>query len=120
MRPGHVREGPVEVGGTSRLDELKPHSQRPRRDFCFLQDFLCRAFAEATWLPEDSDPTDPRNGLLEQFQALANQLWGEGGLARDIAARPRKAGDESVRNRIDSRREDNGDSRGRLPGGQSG
>jgi hypothetical protein len=30
------------------------------------------AFAEATWLPEDSDPTDRRNSLLDQFQTLAD------------------------------------------------
>jgi hypothetical protein len=29
-------------------------------------------FAEATWLPEDSDLGDSRNGLLEQFQTLAD------------------------------------------------
>jgi hypothetical protein len=51
---------------------LKPHPQRPCRDFCFLQHVLFRAFAEDTWLPEDSDPADPRNGLLEQFQTLAD------------------------------------------------
>ena len=27
-------------------------------------------FGESAWIPEDSDPTDPRNGLLEQFQDL--------------------------------------------------
>ena len=105
---------------TSRLNELKPHPQRPRRDVCSLQHVLFRAFAEATWLPEDSDPTDPRNGLREQFQTLADELRGEVGQPRDIAARPRKAGDEPVRNRIGGRSEDNGDSPGRLLGGQGG
>jgi hypothetical protein len=71
-RPGHVREGPVEIGGTSRLNELKAQSQRLCRDVCFLQHVLFRAFAEATWLPEDRDPTDPRDGLLELFQTLAD------------------------------------------------
>jgi hypothetical protein len=73
-RAGHFREGPVEIGGTSRLNELKPHPQRPCRDFCSLQHVPFRAFAEATWLPEDSDPTDPdpRNGLFELFQTLAD------------------------------------------------
>src|SRR5713101_7315580 len=71
-RPGHVREGPVEIGGTSRLDELKSHPQRPCRDFCCLQHVPFRAFVLATWLPEDSEPTDPWNGLREQFQPLAD------------------------------------------------
>src|SRR4029450_500545 len=71
-RPGHVRESSVEIGGTSRLNELKPHPQRPCRDICFLHHVLFDAFAEGTWKPEDSDPTDPRDGLREQFQTLAD------------------------------------------------
>jgi hypothetical protein len=51
---------------------LKPHPQRSCRDFSFLQHVFFRAFADETWLPEGSDPTDPRNGLLEQFQTLAD------------------------------------------------
>jgi hypothetical protein len=76
------------------------------------------SLAEGTWMPEDSDPTDPRNGLLEQFQTLGDELRAEAGQPRDIAARPRKAGDESVHNRIGTSSEDNGDSPGRLLGGQ--
>ena len=72
MRPGHVREGPVEVCRASRLNELQSHRQRARRGVRFLQHVLFRAFGDATWLPDDSDPTQPRNGLLEQFQALAD------------------------------------------------
>ena len=71
-------------------------------------------------MPEDSDPTDPRNGLLELFQTLNDQLRGEDGRPRDITARPRKAGDEPVRNRIANTSEDNGQGPGRLLGGQSG
>ena len=48
--------------------------------------FLCRAFGEGTWIPEDSHPTDPRNGLLDQFQALADELRSEDGQPREIAA----------------------------------
>src|SRR4029077_15505963 len=117
VRPGHVREGPVEIVWPSRLNEVKPDPQRPRRDFCCLQDVLVRAFALATWLPEDSDPGDPRNGLLEQFQTLADYLrGGAGGQSRDIAARPRKAGDEPVPNRIANSSEDNWEGPGRLLG----
>src|SRR5262245_12269324 len=75
-------------------------------------------FVGGTWLPEDSDPTDPRNGLRELFQTLADELQAEAGHPRDIAARPRKAGDEAARNQIGSNSEDNGDSVGRLLGGQ--
>jgi hypothetical protein len=31
-------------------------------------------FFEGSWLPENSDPTDPRHGVREQFDALADQL----------------------------------------------
>jgi hypothetical protein len=71
-RPGHVREGPVEIVWTSRLNELESHPQRSPRVFCSLQHVLFRAFAEGTWLPQGSDPTDPRNGLREQFQNLTD------------------------------------------------
>src|SRR6267143_4120921 len=71
-RPGHFREGPVEILRTSGLNELRPHPQRLRRDICCLQHVLLGAFAEGTWMPEDGDPTDPRNGLLEKFQTLAD------------------------------------------------
>jgi hypothetical protein len=71
-RLGHVREGLGELGGPSRLNELKLRPQRPCRDFCCLQHVLFRAFGDATRLPEDSDPTDPRDGLLELLQTLAN------------------------------------------------
>jgi hypothetical protein len=66
------KKAPVEIVWPSRRNELKPHPQRPRRDFCCLQHVLFCAFAESTWLPEESDPTDPRNGLLEPFQTLAD------------------------------------------------
>src|SRR5947209_1576274 len=69
-RPGHVREGPVEVLRPSRLNELKPHPQRPRRDVGFLQYVLIRAFALATWLPEGSDPTDPGTACVSCSRPL--------------------------------------------------
>src|SRR5262249_44629898 len=75
---------------------------------------------ESTWLPEDSDQTDARNGLREQFQTLADEVRVEVGQPREIAAGPRKAGDEPEPNRIGNTNEDNGDGRGRLFGGQSG
>ena len=46
--------------------------ESPRRDVCCLQHVICCAFAEGNWLPEDGDPIDPRNGLLEQFQTFAD------------------------------------------------
>src|SRR5437764_6645463 len=115
-RAGHVRESSVEIGGISRLSELKPHPQPPCRGFCLPEHDLVRAFAEGTWEQEDSDPTDPRNGLREQFQTLADELRGEAGQPRDIAVRPREAGDEPALNWIANSSEDNGDSASRLLG----
>src|SRR5262245_56466274 len=69
-------------------------------------------------MPEDSDPTDPRHGLLELFQTLAHQLRGKAGQPRDIAARPRKAADEPARHRIGNTSEDNRDGPSRLLSGQ--
>jgi hypothetical protein len=50
---GHIRRDKsatvaaiaVEIGGTLRLNELRPHPHRPRRRFCFLHHVLVRAFA---------------------------------------------------------------------------
>jgi hypothetical protein len=115
-RPRHFREGSIEVCGISRLHELKPDSQRAPRDFCSLQHLRFRAFALAAGLPEGSDLGHPRNGLLELFQTLTDELRREKGQPRDIATRPRKARDESAR---DSHR-DNWEGPGRLLDGQGG
>src|SRR5438477_6487725 len=71
-------------------------------------------------MPEGSDPTDPRHCLLEQFQTLADEIRGEEGQPRDIAARPRQAGDEPAPNRIGGSSEDNGEGPGRLLGSHGG
>ena len=71
-------------------------------------------------MPEDGDPIDPRYDLLEQFQTLACDLWGEKRQARGIAARSRQAGDEPAPHRVGGPRENDGDGPGRLPRGQRG
>src|SRR5215475_9721498 len=116
MRLGHLREGPVEIGGTACLNELKAHSQRPRRLVRSREHVLFGAFTESPRRPEDRDPVDPRDGLVEQLQTLADQIRNEGGQPREIAARPRKAADEPAGHGID-RNEDNGNGAGRLLGG---
>src|SRR5262245_51437450 len=69
-------------------------------------------------MPEDSDPTDPRHGLLELFQTLADQLPVDLAQSLDIVARSRKAADEPARHRIGNTSEDNRDGPGRLLSGQ--
>jgi hypothetical protein len=65
------------------------------------------------------NPTNPRNGLREIFQALADEVRIEIRQPRDIATRSRKASDQPGRNRIGNRAEDDRNNRGRLLGGQS-
>ena len=66
----HLREGPVEITWTLRLDELKPHSQRPRRDFCFLQHVLFRAFAEAPGCQRTATGLTPGTACLSRSSRL--------------------------------------------------
>ena len=57
---------------------------------------------------------------LSSSRQLADEVLRDNGEARDIAARPPKAGDESDPNRITNRSEDDGKGRGRLLGGAGG
>jgi hypothetical protein len=59
-----------------------------------------KTFGDGTWLPEDGNSTDSRNGLLELLQTLANEFREEERQSRDLASRPRKAGDKFARDRI--------------------
>src|SRR5262245_29618305 len=71
-------------------------------------------------MPESSNPIDLRNRLLEQFQVFANEIGaGKARQPREIAARPRKAGDEPARDRIDRTSKNNRYGRGSLLGSQS-
>ena len=119
-RSGHVREGPVEVLRTSRLNHLQPHTECPRRDVCCVESVLLGTVGHGIWLQKQGDATHLRNGLLEQFQRLADDLLLDEGQTCDIAAGPRKAGDEPFRHRIANGSEDDGEGRRRLLGGQSG
>jgi hypothetical protein len=55
-RAGDFREGFVDGGGSSRLDELKLDPKRSCGDFRCFQHLLFCALAEGTWLPEDPQP----------------------------------------------------------------
>src|SRR5262245_43973612 len=67
---GYVRERALEILWTSGLKELKLHPQRSCRDVRFLEKDLFRGFGDATWLPENTDSTDPRHELRQQLQTL--------------------------------------------------
>src|SRR6266542_4539326 len=66
---GHRRECAVELVGTSDLQELKLHSQRPGRDvhvsYCERLDWIGR-------VREDRHTADLGDGLLEQLQLFAD------------------------------------------------
>jgi len=96
---------------------LKPHPKRPCGLVGFLEESFLVAVRDRIRLQEKGDPIDPRNGLLEQFQPLADEFRGDEGEPCDIAARPRQATDEPVRYRIANSTEDNRDGLGRLAGG---
>jgi len=61
---------------------------------------------EGSWLPENSDPTDRRHGVREQFDALADQLRSDDW--------PREASDELSPHWIANTSRDDRDSPGRL------
>ena len=94
------------------------YPERPRSEVCCLQHVAFRAFAHATWLPKDSDPSHAWKGLLQQLKTLADQVQADPGQPCDIAAWSRKAAHEPVRYRIGSASEDNGDGPRCLLGGQ--
>ena len=77
--PGYFRESSVEIGCLSRLDELEPDPQRPRRIVRLLQHLPFGAFTEAPGLPEGDDSTQPWYGLHDVLQPLADQLGVEVG-----------------------------------------
>src|SRR5262249_6062137 len=85
--------------------------------FCALQHVLVPAFARAARLPEDCEPSGTRNGLLEQLEALADQLRGKRGQPREVAGGPCEALDEPARHRIAGSGEDDRDGPGRLHDG---
>ena len=99
---------------------MQPHTECPRRDVCCVESVLLGTVGHGIWLQKQSDATHLRNGLLEQFQRLADDLLLDEGQTCDIAAGPRKAGDEPLRHRIANGSEDDGEGRRRLLGGQSG
>lgn len=79
--------------GRELFNHLKPHSKRPRGIVCFLEKTRLVAVRDGIRLQQNGDPIDARNGVPEQFQPLADQLRGDEGKPRDIAARSRQTAD---------------------------
>src|SRR5574341_680220 len=63
-------------------------------------------------VPDDSNAREPRNGLLKRFQGFDVRLGHYDGEPRDVAARPREAGDVAAADRIRVAREYYGNRRG--------
>jgi hypothetical protein len=68
-------------------------------------------------VPENGKAAEAWHQLREEFHPLGCQVRGHHALAGDVPARPRKAGDEPLTERISKDREDDRDRRGRLLGG---
>src|SRR5574341_539436 len=76
---------------------------------------------KSTRIPEDRHARDCRNGLLEQLEPLAGNLWA--GAVRHtshVSTGAPEAGHELVLNRVSTARHDDRDRRRRLLGGLNG
>ncbi len=107
---GHHREGAVDVGGTTRLQGLKPQAQGPG---CILRVLHLWRVARVGRIPEEGHPGDFGNDVLEYLQLLPDQLGRHQGQPGEVPAGPRDNRDEPARDRINSPRHDDGDRAGR-------
>jgi hypothetical protein len=69
-------------------------------------------------IPEDAHPGDGGEHVLKELQLFPDEFGGQGGQSGDVATGPGEAGDEAAPHRIGHGHHHNGDSRGRLLGGQ--
>jgi hypothetical protein len=70
MTLGHVRQGPVEIGGLSRLNELKLRPQRRCRDLCFLQLVLLHASSAVPGCQRTATRLTPGTACLSSSRRL--------------------------------------------------
>jgi hypothetical protein len=96
-------------------DKFKP--QLLRGGLRFLQ--IWRGI-RAVWIHQHGDGLGARKERLQQFQPFRGEEIDEDGYACNIAARSRKAGDESGRNRIRAEGEHDWDRRSRCLCGKRG
>src|SRR5262249_24893979 len=93
---GHRRECAVELVGTSSLQQLKLHLQRPGRDLQFLYEERLDRIGRVR---KDRHTVDLGDGLLEQLQPFASYFRADGvGQPCDVPARACQARDESEPN----------------------
>jgi len=113
-----MSEKALSISSGPRASRIAVAPQRPCRDFCAFQPVPFRELPDFTWLPEDSDPTDPRNACLSRSRHLPINSPTRLDNPVNIAARPRKAVDDPCRNRVANSDEDNREGPGRLLGGE--
>src|SRR5262245_44609026 len=95
---GHRRECAVELVGTSSLQQLKLHSQRPGRDLQFPYEERLDRIGRVR---KDRHSVYLGDGLLEQLQPFASYFRADAvGQPCDVPARARQARDEPEPNRI--------------------
>ena len=112
---GHRREGAVKRVGTARLDEVQLDAQPLGRH---LRPRHREGGGGIGGIPEDGHAGDGGEHGLEELQLFPEEFGLQGGQSGDVAPGPGEAGDEADPHRIAHAGHDNGDRRGRVPGGQ--
>lgn len=111
--PNHRSEGTLKLGGTLHLRDVQFHGQHLSGDLGRPQ-IRGRAFIR---IQEDAHAGNRGDGLLNQFQQFPHDFLPDTERRpRDVAARPREAGDKPLPNRVGDINHDRGDRAGRLFG----
>jgi hypothetical protein len=112
----HGRERALQLVGIAHLQEVQLEPQSPGRALGLAHErALHRRTAAGS--PQHGHPRDLRHRFLEQFHPFPGKaLPGAERDARDVATRPRQAGNQPVPHRIDGGRHHDGDRAGRVLG----
>src|SRR6516162_8435782 len=74
----------------------------------------CRSGLRKAWVNQQGDHLGPREQVAEQLEPLGDKLLVENGEPREVAAWPRKTGDQPSRNRVLADERNDRDRRGRF------
>src|SRR4051812_46093809 len=103
-------ESGIDLGVAAGFQDMELHALRSCRLLYLLNDTLG---SRAVRVHQQGEHPNPRNQLRQQLKPLSRQsLAAELADPREVAARPREAGDQPVPDRIAAMPEDNRDRRG--------